>query len=197
MRNHTQTTRCDHYQVLMLVLIQHGCLLPRWCSVEGKALFPVTIPYLSLHLNAFISLPTYFISSMCSPSLPPVLSFFLSFFSPQIIANHHMQSISFASGGDPVSCSTLCLSLSLSSDLTLAFFPFFFRLHVLSCLKSSFVPLNFTYFIAAFLTCSSCSPHFLPSNLRLTYYFCFLVFFTCYFFEATAPALATFQLFES
>jgi len=74
-----------------------------WCSTEEKALFSVIIPHLSLHPHAFISLPTYFMSPTCSPSL---LSLFLSHslsFSPQIIANHHMQSISFASGGDPVS----------------------------------------------------------------------------------------------
>lgn len=72
--------------------------------MEERALFSVMIPHLSFHPHAFISLPTYFMSPTCSPSPSPSFSLSLSLsLSPQIIANHHMQSISFASGGDPVS----------------------------------------------------------------------------------------------
>lgn len=83
---------------------------------ENKALPSVMVRHLSLHPHAFISLPTCVTSPTCSPLVFPLLSFPLSpfLFSPQIIANHHMQSISFASGGDPVSHSTLSISLSLS-----------------------------------------------------------------------------------
>lgn len=73
------------------------------------------IPHLSLHPHAFISLPTYFIHphALLLPLSSLSLSVCLSF-SPQIIANHHMQSISFASGGDPVSHPTLSRSAQIS-----------------------------------------------------------------------------------
>lgn len=88
--------------------------------------------------------------------LAHVLSVSLSFpllglpsVSPQIIANHHMQSISFASGGDPVSHP----SLFFSSNLTLAFFHLsssFFMHAFPSCLKSLSI-MNTTYLTATSL----------------------------------------------
>ncbi|MEQ2264216.1 hypothetical protein XENORESO_005535, partial [Xenotaenia resolanae] len=64
--------------------------------------------------STFLSNDSMFVSSIQTLSFhsphtsshPCVLLFFSFFpvfpcFSPQIIANHHMQSISFASGGDP------------------------------------------------------------------------------------------------
>lgn len=98
-----------------------------WHSVEEKALLSVMIPHLSHHPHTFISLPTYFMSPTCSPSVSifPPLSSFLSF-SPQIIANHHMQSISFASGGDPVSHPTLSQLKSFHlSSARMSFLPVF------------------------------------------------------------------------
>lgn len=64
--------------------------------MDEKALFSVIILHLYLHPYAFISLQSYLMLPLPSISLSLSLS-------PQIIANHHMQSISFASGGDPVS----------------------------------------------------------------------------------------------
>lgn len=63
------------------------------------------MPHLSLHPHTFTShfphTPRHPRALFLSLSLP--LSSLFLYFSPQIIANHHMQSISFASGGDPVS----------------------------------------------------------------------------------------------
>lgn len=64
--------------------------------MDEKALFSVIILHLYFHPYAFISLQSYLMLPLPSISLSLSLS-------PQIIANHHMQSISFASGGDPVS----------------------------------------------------------------------------------------------
>lgn len=113
------------------------------------------ILHLSLHPRAFISLPTYITSPTCSPSVsPPSLSLLFLSFSPQIIANHHMQSISFASGGDPVSHQHSLSQLKSHSGL----FPSFFSLHILpSCLLSLSIPMNTTHSKTASLVLQSLS----------------------------------------
>lgn len=76
-------------------------------------------PSTCFHLTSHILHVTHVRSSLAfSLSLP------LSF-SPQIIANHHMQSISFASGGDPVSHPTL--SPSLLTQISLWTFSIFLQ----------------------------------------------------------------------
>lgn len=131
--------------------------------MEERALFSVMIPHLSFHPHAFISLPTYFMSLTCSPSPSPSFSLSLSLsLSPQIIANHHMQSISFASGGDPVSQPNPVSQLKSHSRL----FPSFFSQHALPpCLLSLSIALNTTHFIAALLDCLDCSPSFQTLSL--------------------------------
>lgn len=74
------------------------------------------IPHLSTHPHPFRFPHTSHHPRALSLSLS-LSCLFLYFFFPQIIANHHMQSISFASGGDPVSHPTHALSLSPSPRL--------------------------------------------------------------------------------
>lgn len=83
--------------------------------VSSSTCFHLTSHILHVTHMLFLSSSSLLPSVLHSPLCSPLLSSPLLPISPQIIANHHMQSISFASGGDPVSHPTHTLSLSFAA----------------------------------------------------------------------------------
>lgn len=88
----------EHYQVLMLLLIQHGRSLhavKKQTAAEGKTLSSVMIPHLSLHPNTFISLPHILHLIHALSFSPPILFLVCFFFTDYRQSSHAVHLLRF------------------------------------------------------------------------------------------------------